>query len=144
MPNQRREFQKANWTPRALEVFATAKTLAAPGPIELHHLLLALSAGDAVASRALKRLGINPSAVLASTPTTTLLPDGELYTEDFSAGLKDFFHFAAAEARSMGLKYLGTDCLLLVLARLGVAGVDLPYEAVRQAVNVELKDLPRL
>jgi hypothetical protein len=64
-----------------------------------------------------------------------LLPDGELYLDDFSADLRrDFPDLAIAEARRMGWSYLGTDCLLLFLARVQVPGVELSYDAVRQAI----------
>ena len=131
---QRTPFQKANWTPRALQVFAAAKALAAPGPIELRHLLLALEAIDSVASRTLKRLGV----VLGSAPAT-LPPDGELYLDDFSVDLRqDFPGLAIAEAMRMGWSYLGTDCLLLFLTRVQVPGVELSYDAVRQAIIIEI------
>jgi hypothetical protein len=76
-----------------------------------------------------------PSAVLNQTPPTGLLPDGQLCFEDFE---KDFGrslpHLAAVEARGMGWAYLGTDALLLLLARLGVAGFELPYDRIREIV----------
>jgi len=139
-PTRRTPFEKANWTPRALEVFATAKALASPGSITRRHLLLALKAGDTVASRVSKRLGVVPSVALSCTPPAMLLPDGELYVEDFDADFgRDFPRLAVAEAKSMGWMYLGTDCLLLLLARLGISGVELQYDRIRQMFLDERK-----
>lgn len=135
IPTPHARFEKANWTPRALEVFATAKALAAPSLITARHLLLALEAGDTVASRVFKRLGILPSAVLGCTAATALLPDGELHLGDFDAEFRrDFPRLAIAEAKSMGWMYLGTDGLLLMLARIGFMGLDLPYDRVRKTI----------
>ena len=133
--SRRTPFEKANWTPRALEVFATAKALASPNPIRPRDLLLAMEAGDTVARRVFKKLGMLPSAVLNQTPPASLLPDSELYFEDFENDFgRSLPHLAAAEARDMGWAYLGTDALLLLLARLGVAGFDLPYNRIREIV----------
>lgn len=134
-PMRQTPFNKANWTPRALEVFATAKALAARGSITARHLLLALEAGDTVASQVFKRLGILPSGVLGCPAPAGLLPDGELFIQDFDAA----FGFACprmavAEARAMGWPFLGTDCLLLLLARVGVPGIELPYDRIRQTI----------
>jgi hypothetical protein len=135
IPRRLTPFDKANWTPRALEVFATAKALTSPDSITARHLLLALEAGDTVASKVFKRLGILPSAVLGCPAPTGLLPDGELYIEDFDDDFRRVFPgMAVTEAKDMGWQYLGTDCLLLLLARTGVSGVDLRYERVREAI----------
>ena len=69
-PSRRTLFRKDNWTPRAVEVFATAKVMATPGLITTEHLILALEVGDTVASRAFKKLGllISPS-LTTSSPT---------------------------------------------------------------------------
>jgi hypothetical protein len=132
---KRTPFEKANWTPRALEVFATAKALASPNPIRPRDLLLAMEAGDTVARGVFKKLSILPSAVLNETPPVSLLPDGELCFEDFE---NDFGwglpRLAAVEARCMGCAYLGTEALLLLLALLGVEGFDLPYNRIREIV----------
>ena len=118
-----------------MEVFATAKALASPDSIRPRDLLLAMEAGDTVARRVFKKLSMLPSAVLNQSPPASLLPDGELCFEDFD---KDFgrslARLAAAEARGLGWAYFGTEALLLVLARLGVAGFDLPYNRIREIV----------
>ncbi len=133
--SRRTPFEKANWTPRALEVFATAKALASPNTIGPRDLLLAMEAGDTVACRVFQKLGILPSAVLNQTPPASLLPDGELCFEDFENDFgRSLPRLAAAEARGMGWAYLGTDALLLLLARLDVAGFDLPYNRIREIV----------
>ena len=94
-----------------------------------------MEAGDTVARRVFKKLGMLPSAVLNQTPPASLLPDSELYFEDFENDFgRSLPHLAAAEARDMGWAYLGTDALLLLLARLGVAGFDLPYNRIREIV----------
>jgi hypothetical protein len=132
---KRTPFEKANWTPRALEVFATAKALASPNPIGPRHLLLAMEAGDTFARRVFKKLGLLPSAVLNQPPPASLLPDGELYFEDFENDFgRSLPRLASAETRDMGWAYLGTAALLLLLARLGVVGFDLPYDRIRELV----------
>jgi hypothetical protein len=124
-----------NWTPRALEVFATAKALASPNPIRPRDLLLAMEAGDTVARRVFEKLSMLPSAVLNQTRPPSLLPDGELCFEDFDNDFgRSLPRLAATEARGMGWAYLGTEALLLLLARLGVAGFDLPYDRIREIV----------
>ncbi len=132
---RRTPFEKANWTPRALEVFATAKALASPNRIRPRDLLLAMEAGDTVARRVFMKLSMLPSAVLNQTPPASLLPDGELCCEDFEKDLgRSLPRLAAIEMRGLGGVYFGTESLLLVLARLGVAGVDLPYNRMREIV----------
>ena len=111
-----------------------AKGLAS-GPITAGHLLMALGTGDRLATKVLKRLGILPSAPLQplSSPSP---PEVELYNEDFDADFRrDFPRLAIAEAESMGWTYLGTDCLLLLLARIGISGVDLPYDRIREVLR---------
>jgi hypothetical protein len=132
---RRTPFEKANWTPRALEVLATAKAMASPNPIRPRDLLLAMEAGDTLARRIFKKLSTLPSAVLNQTAPTSLLPDGELFFEDFESDFGwSLPRLAATEARSMGHAFLGTEALLLLLARLGVAGFDLPYDRIREIV----------
>jgi hypothetical protein len=132
---KRTPFEKANWTPRALEVFATAKALASPNPITPRDLLLAMEAGDTVARRVFKKLNMLPSALLNQTPPAGLLSDGELCFEDFENHFgQNLRRLAAAEAEGLGWAYLGTEALLLLLARLGVAGFDLPYDRIREIV----------
>ena len=132
---KRTPFKKANWTPRALEVFATAKALAAPNPMRPSDLLLAMEAGDTVARRVFGKLNLQPSTVLNQTPPASVLPDGELFFEDFENEFgRSLPRLAAAEETSMSWAYLGTEILLLLLARLGVAGFDLPYDRIREIV----------
>ena len=115
-----------------MEVFATAKALAVPEPISVRHLLLALEAGDTVAARTLKKLNLRPSTIFGRTPPAGLSAEGDLFLEDFELDLRrDLQRLAVAEAKSMGWMYLGTDALLLLVARLGATEVDLPYERVR-------------
>ncbi len=54
--------------------------------------------------------------------------------DDFEPDFGNLLQLAAVEARSMGWAYLGTDALLLLLARIDVAGVDLPYPQIREVV----------
>ena len=136
MTTHQTRFDKANWTPRALEVFATAKALAVPGQIKRADLLLALESGVSVASGVFKRVGYLPSATLDRPAPEALVADGDLYREDFDPELQDCLpRDAHAEARNMGWQYLGTDSLLLLLARLGIAG--LPYDRVHEAIVAE-------
>jgi hypothetical protein len=135
IPTPRTPFEKANWTPVALRVFATAKALASPDPIVGRDLLLALETGDTVASKVFKKLAITPSRTLSRTAPNALLPDGELYAEDFDVDFRRHFpRLAIMEARSMGWAY-GTECLLLLLARVGVSGFELQYDHIRRAIN---------
>jgi hypothetical protein len=96
---------------------------------------LALEAGETVATRAFQKLGTLPSLLLGRTPPQALSPDGELYNEDFDLAFRrDFPRLAIAEATSLGWPYLGTDALLLMLARVGVPEVDLTYARIREIV----------
>ena len=134
----RQPFDKTNWTPRALQVFATAKVLAFPARITWVHLLLALEAGDSVATRVFQRLSFLPSVAFDRSPPPAVVPDAELFQEDFEPELRDGVPSgASAEATKMGWAYLGTDSLLLLLARRGVAGLKLPYDLVREAILAE-------
>ena len=118
-----------------MEVFATAKVLASPNPIRPRDLLLAMEAGHTVARRVFQKLGTLPSAVLNQTPPASLLPDGELCFEDFENDFgRSLPRLAAVEARGMGWAYFGTDALLLLLARLGVVGFDLPHNRIREII----------
>jgi len=56
----------------------------------------------------------------------------DLYCEDFDSSLKDLSRLVIEEAKAMGDNYLGIEHLLLVLARVGVPGVDLPYDRIKQ------------
>jgi hypothetical protein len=138
---QDQPFEKANWTPRALEVLATAKKLAsADGPVTADHLLLALEVGETVASQVLRRLAISPSTALGHSPPAALSPDGDLYYGDFETSLSEVFpRVAYEESKSVGAWYFGTEHLLLMLARRGTPGVDLQYDSIRQATLEVLK-----
>src|ERR1041385_4068317 len=104
--SRRTPFRKDNWTPRAIEVFATAKVIAAPGLMNAQHLALALEAGDTVASRAFKKLGLIPSAVLGQSAPDRLCPDGELFMQDFVGTLgRDLQALTIKEARSRNWSY---------------------------------------
>lgn len=134
-PTSPTPFQKANWTPGSLKVLATAKRLAPGGRIGPHHLLVALEVGDGIAAQTLRRLGISPSAALGHSAPSVLAPEGELYYEDFAADFRAVFpHVAIEETKSLGTWHLGSEHLLLLLARTGVSGVALPYDAIRQTI----------
>jgi len=135
LPTSSTPFQKANWTPGSLKVLATAKRLASGSGIGPYHLLLALEAGDSIAAQTLRLLGISPSAALGHTAPITLVPDDELYYEDFALDFRTVFPLVAIEeTKSIGTWYLGSEHLLLLLARIGVPGVALPYDAIRQTI----------
>ena len=57
----------------------------------------------------------------------------DLSCEDFDPSLGDFSTLVVEEAAAMGDSHLGIEHLLLFLARIGVPGVDLPYERIKQA-----------
>ena len=96
-------------------------------------------AGDAIHVTGGKYFGRSNTGswiVNGNRKRTTLAPDGELYIEDFATELRRSFpRVAIAEAENMGWTYLGTDCLLLLLARIGVSGVDLPYDRIREVLR---------
>jgi hypothetical protein len=134
-----REVPKQQWTPRTGAVLATAKTLASPdgGRIRPCHILLALQTGDHIASQVLKDFGINPAASLGRpAPDTWVLTGWESLTfDDFDASLALFFaREVFSETRAMGGQYLGIEHLLLLVARLGVSGLELPYDKMRQRI----------
>jgi hypothetical protein len=132
----RTPFRKDNWTPRAIEVFATAKAIAAPGLITAQHLALAMEASDTVASRVFEKLGLIPSAALGRSAPNQLCPDGELFMQDFDGTLgRDLQALIVKEARTRDWSYLGTDGLLLTLATIGVPGMQLSYERVNEIIN---------
>src|SRR3977135_358831 len=85
------------WTPRAIKVLSTAKAIAAPvGHIEPEHLLLALESvalayGENVASRALARVGIRPSAVLRRQAPESCPPNGYVSLAEFGPSLSATF-----------------------------------------------------
>ena len=134
------------WTPRAIKVLSTAKAIAAQsGPIEAEHLLLAIESvalayGENVASQALARVGVHPSLALGRTLPESCPPNRYVSLNEFGPSLSGTFPgLVIEEATGMGNDYVGIEHLLLFLARAGVAGVDLPYERIRQAV-LELRE----
>ena len=134
--SRRTPFPKDNWTPRAIEVLATAKAIAAPGQITGQDLLVAMEAIDTVASNVFKKLGLTPSAALGRTVPTHLCQDCELFIQDFAGTLgRDLQALASKEARSRKWSYLGTDGLLLALSRLGVSGIQLPYQRIAEIID---------
>jgi hypothetical protein len=136
-PSRRRFFEhgieQSNWTPRAGAVLATAKELAVPtGRITADHILLALECGDHEVSRVLWLLAISPSAALGRPAPGSWSRKMDLYCEDFDSSLRDLPQLVIEEAKAMGDSYLGIEHLLLVLVRVGVPGVDLPYDRIKQ------------
>ena len=134
------------WTPRALKVVATARAIASPNcGIKADDILLAIEAvasdtGDHPASKALAALGIRPSAALNRAAPEVCPPSSFVSWEAFDHSLSGIFPaLVYEEARSLGSDHIGTEHLLLFLARSGVRGVDLPYECIRQTV-VELSN----
>jgi hypothetical protein len=146
--NPKREGQiqqpEMKWTPRAIKVLATARAIAAPANIKAEHLFLALEAvavvtGDHPASRALARLGISASAALGKPIPDSCPPNHFASWEVFDPSVSAVFPATAInEAKMIGHDYVGTEHLLLFLARVGVPGVDLPYERLRTTV-IELQ-----
>jgi hypothetical protein len=97
--------------------------------------LLAMEAGDHLASRALRRLAICPSAAFGRPAPASLSRAVALYYEDFDYALRQYFpRRAFEEAKAMDSLYLGAEHILLCLARIGVAGLELPYEQIRQTI----------
>ena len=134
--SRRTPFPKDNWTPRAIEVLATAKAMATPGQITGQDLLVAMEAIDTVASNVFKNLGLAPSAALGRSVPTQLCQDCELFIQDFAGTLgRDLQALAGKEARTRNWPYLGTDGLLLALSRLGVPGIQLPYEPIAEIIT---------
>jgi hypothetical protein len=127
-------FKTASWTTVALQVLATAKHLGS-GCIQSRHLLLACEAGDGLASRILKRLSVSPSAVFGTTAPKALIQESDLYYEDFSTDFREIFpHTTFAEAKITGCPYVGSEHLLLMLAKTGVPGASLSYDFILKTV----------
>jgi hypothetical protein len=135
-PSQHIPFEEHGWSSRALEVLATAKSLAIPpARIGAEHLLLSLEVGDHLASRVLEGLAVSPSKDFGRRIPAALSPSVSLYHDDFDIQLRsDFPRLAYVEADVMGSLFLGTEHILLCLARIGIRGVNLDYERIRQAV----------
>jgi len=122
------------WTPRAVAVLATAKHLSlADHRITAGDILLALECGDHQVSCVFRSLGISPSVALGRPVPASWALKRNLSSEDFDASLAGFPQLVSEEAEGMGDSHLGIEHLLLFLARVGVAGVDLPYEKIKQA-----------
>ena len=145
MPREEKQLKERSadfkWTPRAAVVLATAKMSAsAHGRISAADLLLAIEAttvahGENVASRTLKLLGVQPSTALARPASKACLRNRDLEIEDFDSSLSGVFPtLVIDEAKAMGSDYVGIEHLLLFLARVGVTGIDLPYERIRQTI----------
>jgi len=122
-------------------VLSTAKEIAAPsGHIEASDLLLAfesaaLAYGDNVASQALSRVGVLPSIALQARAPEACPPNRYVSVADFGPSLSSVFpRLVIEEATAMGDDYVGIEHLLLFLARVGVPGVELPYERIRSAI----------
>ena len=126
-------IEKSKWTPRAVAVLATAKDMAFPGhQIKANDLLLALASGNHEISRLLKRLAISPSAAPWRVTPGPRWPVKELCREDFDVSLDDLQRLVLGEADALRDSRLGIEHLLLALARIGVPGVDLPYERIKK------------
>src|SRR5580704_7645966 len=83
--------EQSRWTPRAIQVLATAKDLSTTrARIGPSGILLALEGGDHQVSRLLKQLGITPSAALNKAAPGSWSRKTELYYEDFDGSLSDF------------------------------------------------------
>jgi hypothetical protein len=127
-----------------MKVLATARAIAAPARITTEHLLLALEAvgvvtGDHPGSRVLARLDISPSAVLKRTLPGSCPPNSYASWDAFDDSLSGVFPaLVIEEAQKIGHNYIGTEHLLLFLARVGVPGVVLPYERVR-SILIEIQ-----
>ena len=124
-----------------MKVISTAKAIAAPPRgISKEDLLLAmesvaLQCGDNVASRALARVGVHPSTALGRPVPETCPPNRHVSPAEFDPSLSAVFPaLAIEEARGMDNDYVGIEHLLLFLARVGVPGVDLPYDRIRQII----------
>ena len=128
-------FEESCWTPRAIEAISTAKALATPGAITATDLLRAMEVGDHLASRVLKQLEICPSAAFGQRSPVSLSQGVPLYYEDFDYALRQYFpRLAFEEAKAMDSLYCGAEHILLCIAQIGVAGLELPYEQIRQRI----------
>jgi hypothetical protein len=129
------------WTPRAIKVLSTAKVIAAStGHIEPQDLLLAfesvaLDTGSNVASDALSCVGIQPSVALTREAPKLCPPNMYVSPADFGPSLTSAFpDLVVEEATAMGCDYVGIEHLLLLLARVGVPGIELPYDRIRKTI----------
>jgi len=126
--------KRPKWTPRAFAVMATAKELASRSGrhILASDLLLALECGDHEVSRVFRQLGLSPSAAFGHAAPEKWSLKTELSWEDFDRTLHDLPQFVFEEAAAMNDSHLGIEHLLLSLARVGVAGIDLPHDRIKQ------------
>jgi hypothetical protein len=110
------------------------------GRIEAEHLLLALESvalayGDNVISRALTRVGVRPSVALGRQASESCPPNRRVSLAEFSPLFSGTFPgLVIEEATAIGNDYVGIEHLLLFLARVGVPGVELPYERIRHTI----------
>ena len=132
--NRRRTNRERKWAPRAQCVVAEARLVGPPSPtITPVHLLLALERGDSRAAKILKALAISPSAVLGSSPLELRASRDTDPEVDWDADwMRDLERIALEEAEHSGHRHVGTKHLLLAVSRIGVAGVDLPYDRIRE------------
>jgi hypothetical protein len=93
---------------------------------------VALECEDHQISRLLRQLAIFPSAAFSRATPEAWSRKTELYWEDFDSTLGDFPRIVLEGASAMGDSYIGMEHLLLFLARIGVAGIDLPYDCIKQ------------
>jgi len=138
---QARNHPWGGWTPAVIRVLTTAKAIAGPAAqIELEHLLLAFESaepdlGDGVAWRALARVGVRPSVLLGRPAPDPSPRNHYVPLSEFGQAVSSVFPTVAVqEAEAIGDDYVGAEHLLLLLARVGVPGVDLPYERIRKEI----------
>jgi hypothetical protein len=139
--DEARKHPWGRWTPQVIKVLATAKAIAgARARIDPEHLFLAfesveLEIGDRSAWPALERVGIRPSLVLGRPAPSKCPRNRYIALSDFGPALSSVFPtLVIEEAKAMGDDYVGTEHLLLFLARVGVPGVDLSYEQIRKII----------
>lgn len=81
----------------------------------------------------LHRLAIFPSTALGLKAPESWVLRTELYQQDFEASLGSLAQLAAEESKAMGDSHIGMEHILLAVARVGVPGVTLPYDRIREA-----------
>lgn len=140
---QARNNPWGRWTPAAIRVLTAAKANAGPAAqIEADHLLLGFESaepdlGDGIAWRALARLGVRPSTLLGRGAARSCPRNSYVPLPEFGPVVSRLFPgLAIEEAEAIGDDFVGAEHLLLLLARAGVPGVDLPYERIREEILV--------
>jgi hypothetical protein len=129
-----REDVQGKWTPRARAVLSTAKALAVPKRrILAADLLLALECGEHQVSQVLRRLEIFPSSALGRCAPELWVLCNKLYEKDFDPSVRSLSGLAVEESKCMGDSHVGMEHILLALARVGVPGVNLPYDSLKKA-----------